>query len=191
MTESQFWGGTFRKLWPSETNKFRDHLLRLDAENRRLRFGMPVKDEFIRDYASRIDEYKSLVHGYFEQGDIRAAAELRQIGDGWSAKAEAAFSVEPGYQNKGIGTELLGRIVRSARNRGITRLYMNCLLENRKMQRIAKKYDAVLQFDHGDVVGRVVPGVPTYVSLWSEALEDGNGFMMAVLDLPKMTMPAA
>jgi GNAT superfamily N-acetyltransferase len=191
MTESQFWGGTFRKLWPSETSKFRDHLLRLDAENRRLRFGMPVKDDFIRDYAGRIADYNSLVHGYFEKGQIRAAAELRQIGDAWSAKAEAAFSVEPGYQNKGIGTELLGRIVRSARNRGITRLYMNCLLENRKMQRIAKKYDAVLQFDHGDVVGRVVPGVPTYVSLWSEALEDGNGFMMAVLDLPKMAMPAA
>jgi len=53
------------------------------------------------------------------------------------------------------------------------------------MQRVAKKFEASLQFDHGDVIGRVQPGLPTYLSIWSEAMEDGSNFMMAVLDLPK------
>jgi GNAT superfamily N-acetyltransferase len=185
MTESQFWGGTFRKLWPTETEKFRDHLLRLDKETRRMRFGMPVNDQFIREYAARSGDWNSVIHAFFIAGEIRAAAELRCIGDHWSSEAEAAFSVESDHQNKGIGSELLGRVVRSARNRGIDRLYMNCLLENRKMQRVAKKHEATLQFDHGDVIGRVRPGIPTYLSIWSEALEDGSNFMMAVLDLPK------
>lgn len=185
MIESRFWGGTFRKLWPAETEKFRDHLLRLDKETRRLRFGMPVNDQFIIDYAGRTSEWDSIIHVFVVGGEIRAAAELRRIGDQWSGEAEAAFSVETDYQNKGIGSELLGRVVRSARNRGIGRLYMNCLLENRKMQRIAKKHEALLQFEQGEVVGRVRPGVPSYLSIWSEALEDGSNFMMAILDLPK------
>jgi len=185
MMESHVWGGTFRKLWPTETEKFRDHLLRLDKETRRLRFGMPVNDQFISEYASRTGDWNSLIHAFVVNGEVRAAAELRRIGDHWTGEAEAAFSVETDYQNQGIGSELLARVVRSARNRGISRLYMNCLLENRKMQRVAKKHEASLQFDQGDVIGRVRPGIPTYLSMWSEALEDGSNFMMAVLDLPK------
>jgi len=185
MIESHSLGGTFRKLWPTETEKFRDHLLRLDKETRRLRFGMPVKDQFIIDYAARTGEWDSVIHAFLVSGEVRAAAELRRIGDHWAGEAEAAFSVENDYQNRGIGSELLARTVRSARNRGIDRLYMNCLLENRKMQRVARKHEAMLQFEQGEVMGRVRPGIPTYLSIWSEAIEDGSNFMMAILDLPK------
>lgn len=178
-------------MWPSEMEKFRDHLLRLDRENRRLRFGMPVSDEFIADYAERMSGMKGVVYGFFHEGEMRAAGEMRQIGDIWSTDAEGAFSVEEDYQNRGIGTELLGRLVRAARNRGISRLYMNCLAENTKMQRIARKFRAELHFDHGEVVGRVLPAVPTYLSLWEEAIDDSRGFVMAVLDLPLGFRPAA
>ena len=127
MPESQIWGGTIRKVWLSESDKFRDHLLRLDRDSRRMRFGMAVSDAFIIDYASRLNDMKCLVYGFFVDHEIRAAAELRQIGDSWSSDAEGAFSVEHDYQSRGIGTELLGRIIRSARNRGVAKLYMNCL----------------------------------------------------------------
>jgi len=172
-------------MWPSESDKFRDHLLRLDRDSRRMRFGMAVSDDFVKDYAARVGEMKCLVYGFFKDGEMRAAAEMRQIGDDWSTDAEGAFSVETDLQNKGIGTDLLGRIIRAARNRGVSRLYMNCLAENHKMQRICRKFRAELHFDHGEVVGRVLPSIPTYISLWQEAMEDSNGFVMAVLDLPR------
>jgi hypothetical protein len=178
-------------MWLSESDKFRDHLLRLDPESRRMRFGMAVGDGFIIDYASRVGEMKCLVYGFFIDGQMRAAAEMRQIGDTWSSDAEGAFSVENEFQNRGIGTDLLGRIIRAARNRAIARLYMNCLAENHKMQRICRKYRAELHFDHGDVVGRVLPALPTYISVWQEAVDDSNGFVMAVLDLPTHLRPAA
>jgi RimJ/RimL family protein N-acetyltransferase len=184
MGQLQFWGGTIRKMWPSETQKFRDHLLRLDRESRRLRFGMPVDDTFITDYASRAAAPGTIVYGYFVGGEMHGAAEMRLLGEDSPGDAEGAFSVEAEYQNRGIGTELLGRIVRAARNRGISRLYMNCLAENRKMQRLARKFEAQLHFDHGEVVGRVLPPVPTYLSLWDEAMDDGRGFVMAVMDFP-------
>ncbi len=191
MDESHVWGGIIRKMWLTETEKFRDHLLRLDAESRRLRFGMCADDDFIRDYAARAAGVNSLIYGHFIDGEMRGAAEMRPIGENWGTDAEGAFSVEPAYQNRGIGTELLGRIIRAARNRGVSRLYMNCLAENRKMQRLAKKFDAELHFDHGEVVGQVLPPTPTYLSLWHEAMDDTGGFVMAVLDFPLSLRPAA
>ena len=170
----------------SENDKFRDHLLRLDRESRRTRFGMAVSDDFIRDYAAPPSEMKCLVYGFFVGGEMRAAAEMRQMGKVWYPNAEGAFSVEREHQNRGIGTELLGRIIRAARNRGVTRLYMNCLAENFRMQRICRKFDADLHFDHGEVVGRVLPSLPTYLSLWQEAVDDSSGFVLAVLDPPML-----
>ena len=191
MSKSRFGGGTTRKLWVTETEKFRDHLLRLDTESRRMRFGMAVENAFIEGYVERADFIKSVIYGYFVDGDMHAAAELRTIGEGWNQEAEAAFSVESAYQDTGVGTDLLGRIVLAARNRGVERIYMNCLSENQKMQRIARKYEAELHFDHGEVVGQVKTTGPTPASLWREAMDDSNGFVMAVLDLPLRLLSAA
>ena len=177
-------------MWLPESDKFRDHLLRLDREDRRMRFGMAVTDEFINDYTSRLEETRGVVYGFFAGGEMHAAAEMRLLGDAWSTDAEGAFSVERAYQNRGIGTDLLGRIIRAARNRNVQRLYMNCLAENHKMQRLCRKYQADLHFDHGEVVGRVLPALPTYISIWEEAVDDSNGFVMAVLDLPRAVMPS-
>lgn len=183
MSEHRFWGGTIRKLWPTETDKFRDHLLRLDKETRRLRFAHGVSDAFIEDYASRMSEMGAIVYGYFVDGEMRAAAELRKLGDVWGHEAEAAFSVEKPFQEKGIGTELMGRVIRSARNRGVHLLYMSCLAENAKMQAVARKHEADLRFEYGEVIGEIIPQDASYFSYLAEAMDDRVGYMMAVLDL--------
>jgi GNAT superfamily N-acetyltransferase len=180
-----------RKLWPTEVEKFRDHLLRLDKDSRRMRFAHGVSDAFIEDYASRMPDTGSVVHGYLVDGRVRAAAELRRLGDAWGEEAEAAFSVEKAYQDQGIGSELMGRVVRSARNRGIRRLYMSCLAENSRMQTIAKKHEADLRFEYGEVIGEIMPEGPNYFSIIAEAAEDRVGFMIAVLELHSRMVRAA
>ena len=139
MTHGPHWGGTIRKLWASESDKLRDHLLRLDTTNRRMRFAHAVSDRFLIDYAECQPDMGSVMHAYMEDGQVRAVAELRRLGRDWAPEAEAAFSVEPAWQNRGIGNKLMGRVVRSARNRGVRHLLMNCLAENRKIQAIARK----------------------------------------------------
>jgi GNAT superfamily N-acetyltransferase len=183
--------GTIRRLWPTETDKFRDHLLRLDKTSRRLRFAHAVSDAFIEDYASRMTEYGSLVYGHVVDGKVRGAAELRRLGDAWGEEAEAAFSVEKAYQDHGVGSDLMGRVVRAARNRRVRRLYMSCLAENAKMQVIAKKHEAVLRFEYGEVIGEILPETPDYFSMVTEAAEDRVGFMIAVLDLQSRMVRAA
>ena len=183
--------GIIRRLWPTETDKFRDHLLRLDKDSRRLRFAHSVSDAFVEDYASRMSEYGSLVYGHVVDGKVRGAAELRRLGDGWGEEAEAAFSVEKAYQDNGVGSDLMGRVVRAARNRRVRRLYMSCLAENAKMQVIAKKHEAVLRFEYGEVIGEILPETPDYFSMVAEAAEDRVGFMIAVLDLQSRMVRAA
>ncbi|MHA1164536.1 MAG: GNAT family N-acetyltransferase [Alphaproteobacteria bacterium] len=183
--------GTTRKLFVTEYHKYNDHLLRLDGESRRMRFGMSVDDEFIANYALRLHDMKSIVFGHIIGGNVCAAAELRPLGSHMGGEAEAAFSVEKPYQDSGIGTDLLGRLVRAARNRSITRVYMNCLATNKKMQAVAKKHGAILTFDEGEVVGQVAPSSAHYFSIWREAVEDETGFVMAMLDLQRRFMSAA
>jgi RimJ/RimL family protein N-acetyltransferase len=183
--------GLIRRLWPTETERFRDHLLRLDKESRRMRFAHSVSDSFIAAYASRMSEFGSLVFGHVVDGEVRGAAELRRLGDAWGDEAEAAFSVEREYQDHGVGSELMGRVVRAARNRRIKRLYMSCLAENARMQAIARKHAAVLRFEYGEVIGEILPPTPSYLSQVVEAAEDRVGFMIAVLDLHSRLVRAA
>jgi GNAT superfamily N-acetyltransferase len=191
MSDRRFWGGNIRKLWPTETDKFRDHLLRLDLDSRRMRFAHGVSERFLADYASRMNDMGSIVYGFFVDGQVHAAAELRRLGDTWGPEAEAAFSVEPAFQEKGIGSELMGRVIRTARNRGVARLYMSCLAENGKMQAIARKHEASLKFDYGEVVGEILPTHSNYFSMLAEEVEDRVGYMMAVLDIQSRLVKAA
>jgi RimJ/RimL family protein N-acetyltransferase len=183
--------GTFRKLLPTETLAFRDHLLRLDSDSRRLRFAHTVSDTFLEDYAARMSDMGSIVFAYVDGTEVHGAAELRKLGDRWGDEAEAAFSVEKEFQAHGLGTELMGRVIRSARNRGIHRLYMSCLAENSKMQAIARKHEADLKFEYGEVIGEILPATPNYFSMLAEAVDDRVGYMMAVLDLQKRLVNAA
>ncbi len=180
-----------RKLLANEAPLLRDHMLRLDRDSRHMRFAHGVSDGFIADYAGRMLDLGSIVYGCFIDGELRGVAELRKLGDTWGREAEAAFSVEAAHQDDGLGTDLMGKVIRSARNRGVQLLFMCCLGENARMQAIARKYEAELRFEYGEVVGEIVPQTPNYFSVLEEAVEDRVGFMMAVLNLQHRLLWAA
>ncbi|HXX08956.1 MAG TPA: GNAT family N-acetyltransferase [Pseudolabrys sp.] len=176
-------GGLIRKLWISETDIYRDHLLRLDGDSRRRRFSGAVADEFIVSHAATITGADVVVHGFFVDGVLRGAAELRTIGSVFAREGEAAFSIEQSWQSHGVGTVLLERTLLSARNRGIKLLSMHCLAENERMQQLARKFEADLKFDFGSVVGEVDPPRSTPLSLMREAVVDAHGVATAILDV--------
>jgi GNAT superfamily N-acetyltransferase len=174
--------GVIRRLWIGEADTYRDHLLRLDPASRRNRFGGGVSDDFIRRHVDGSICLEAVIYGYFVDGTLRGAAELRPLG-GWPTRqAEAAFSVEARYQSHGVGSALLERTLLAARNRGIRYLNMSCLADNRRMQQLARKFDAELTFDFGSVVGEVVAPVPTPLSLIREFVTEGHAVARAVLE---------
>lgn len=175
-------GGTIRKLWVGETDAYRDHLLRLDPESRRRRFSAGVADEFIARHAAGAGDPGVVLHGFFVDGTLRGAAELRPIGSLFAHEAEAAFSIEQPWQSHGVGTVLLERTLLSARNRRINSLHMHCLADNRRMQQLARKFDAELKFDFGGVIGEVDPPRSTALSLMREAMADSHSIAESMIE---------
>jgi GNAT superfamily N-acetyltransferase len=176
-------GGAIRKLWIGEAESYRDHLLRLDPDSRRNRFAGTVPDEFVRDYADLSFGIDAVIHGFFVDGALRGAAELRPIGAPISHEAEAAFSIEKAWQSHGVGSALLERTLLAARNRGLKFLHMACLADNKRMQQLARKYEAELSFDFSSVIGEVATPRATPLSVIREMLADSHGFATAMFDV--------
>ncbi len=175
--------GVIRKLWIGETAKYRDHMLRLDPESRNSRFAGGVSDEFIQKYVDLSRALDAVVYGFFLDGVMRGAGELRPLGARFPRQAEAAISIEKRWQSHGVGSALLRYILLAARNRSFRLLHMACLAENQRMQQLARKFDAELSFDFGNVVGEVESSRPTPLSLMREMMADSHGFATAMLDL--------
>jgi GNAT superfamily N-acetyltransferase len=176
-------GGMIRKLWINESDEYRDHLLRLDRESRHRRFSGVVSDEFIARHAASANGLSVIVHGFFVDGTLRGAAELRSPRMLLAREGEAAFSIEQPWQSHGVGTVLLERTLLSARNRGIKTLQMHCLIDNQRMQQLARKFEADLKFDFGSVIGEVDPPRYTPLSLMREAAADAQGVANAFFDV--------
>ncbi|EPX81588.1 GNAT family N-acetyltransferase [Litoreibacter arenae] len=173
-----------RRLRNSDRQVLVDHFLRLDPETRRLRFGGLVSDDFVKDYAENILSLDSVVFGAFVDGDLHGVAELRGLRQTWPETAEVALSVEPTWQHEGIGDALLNRLIAAAQNRGVKSLHMQCLRENRQMQHLAKKHDAVLHFDMGEVDATLATPWPTFRSVCVELFGDTRRYLGKAFHLP-------
>src|SRR5262245_4830747 len=184
-------GGLIRKMWAVEASRYRDHLLRLDEASRHNRFGGDVTEAFLSGYADLALGIDTVIHGFFVNGTMRGAAELRSIGQPILREAEAAFSIEKRWQSHGVGSALLARTLLAARNRNIKFLHMACLADNKRMRQLARKFSPELTFDCGSAVGEVVTPRPTPLSVMREFVADSHGFATAILDVQsRMLRPA-
>ena len=179
-----------RRLWPSDQEAFRDHLLSPDPRSRHLRFGGGMSDDFLVRYSENCFGKGDLVYGAFIAGKLVGAAELRSNQAIWSEQApfgrhihaEAAFSVDDGYRRRGVGERLFKRILRAATNHGVETIEIVCLPENVGMQNLAKKFEAHFTFEENWLTGRLTARRPTALSLFREASSDALDFGAALFD---------
>lgn len=169
-----------RSLRAEETDLFTGHLARLDPETRRLRFGNPVNDVFLARYADLALSSDAVIKGCFVNGTLRGVGELRFL-SGDRADAEGAFCLEREFQGRGLGDRLFERLVTAARNRGVRRLFLTCLRENRRMQRIADHHGAELSFTGGDVMAEIRRPYADAGSITREWRDEGEAFVFALL----------
>jgi hypothetical protein len=163
-------GGAIRRLWPSERGKVRDHLLRLNRDDRLLRFGGYASAARITAYCDGLDWRRGLIVGYVTGGKVRGIGELKLLGTGWPRLAELAISVERRFHNRGIDTALLLRLVVAGRNRLIERLHMVCLMDNGRAERIAPRLAGTMRFAQGEAAAGIEPPWPTPWTWLEEAL---------------------
>jgi len=123
------------------------HFLALEAEDRRLRFGVALNDAAVRAYVAHIDVERDAVFGYFDDELLLSGAAHLARGRGF---AELGVSVLPGHRGRGLGGALLARAHLRARNWGVHALFMHCLAENAAMIHLARKQGMAIGIDTGE-----------------------------------------
>ena len=137
----------------------KEHFTALETDDRRLRFGIALKNEQIEAYVDRIRFGEDVVFGVYSN-DLRliAVAHLASRCD----PAELGLSVLPEARGGGIGTVLFQRAVMRARNLRITEIFMHCLAHNSTVLHIARKAGMRVVYNAGEADAWLVlpPGTP-------------------------------
>lgn len=117
--------------------KLRNHFLYdVVGEDRRLRFGGVVSDEFILEY---IDHPKLTDMWFVVEDKERIVATCHVAYDKEHNLAELGLTVSADYRNQKLGQQLFDRGVTWARMMGAESIFMHCLTENHVVQQIARK----------------------------------------------------
>lgn len=159
-----------RFLSTDEYHKFGWWLKGLNAQDRRLYFGLAVTDDFIDQLVKRItadvDQHIFLV-SYNCTGWL-GVLHIARVTD---QSIEFGVSVYEEYRNFGIGSDLLKEGITWARNRGYRQLYLHCVKWNTAMAHLAAKHDLTMTHQDGDidVTTRLAP--PSWYSLQQETAD--------------------
>jgi RimJ/RimL family protein N-acetyltransferase len=149
-----------RKLKARDVLQIVMHLTSLKAEDRRLRFGGMVSDDYIIEYIENsFLEGNSQWFGIDHIDGHLVAACHASILDG---QAELGCSVDPDYRSQGFAQLMFDRAVTWLRTQGIQEVYMHCLSENGAMKHIARKNDMTVVSEYGesDANVEVKPATP-------------------------------
>ncbi|MCC6469850.1 MAG: GNAT family N-acetyltransferase [Alphaproteobacteria bacterium] len=171
-----------RTLLPTEFGLLKEHLLRLEPDDRIRRFQGQLSDERIAAYVDGLDRFHVVVVAWIEDGRVRGAAELVRFGVPIVTRAEIAVTVDKDWQDRGVGTELLRRALTIARNRGVEQVFMICLAENGRMRHIADKFAGRLIDLGGEVEATMALKAPDGWSLWQEAMDVGHASVASAFE---------
>lgn len=165
-----------RKLTVLDKSKLITHLQSLKNEDRRLRFGGLVNDEYIESYVNStcgLDDNKWF--GVDDEGKIVAACHAAIMDD----IAELGCSVDKEYRGSKLAQAMFDRAVTWLRTKGITDVCMHCLAENSVMKHIARKNDMSVVTEYGETDANVHLQPPTPVVHMIDAYAD----RMALYDM--------
>ncbi len=165
-----------RILHPAERYRFREHLLRLSPEDLYLRFGTAVKPQWIHRYVDGIPYRDPIVGAFNEELELVGAIHIGLHRRGGRREVEIGLSVESAYRNRGLGSRLLRRAVVWAESRGIHRLFLFCMPDNRPMLRVARKNGAKVRWTEDGGEACLTLRRPTPASWWREALAVQQGW---------------
>lgn len=170
-----------RELNLNERPRLLVHLLALDPEDRRLRFGQALSDEGVEQYTDRIDLSRDVV--FVVTNDdfaIIGAAHLAREDE----HAQLGVSVLAKNRGQGIGEALLERCASRTRIWGVRVLFMNCLVENTAMMHLARKQglkivssgaeaEAFVHLPRADLTSVAAEVAAEHVGLFDHALKSG------------------
>ena len=135
-----------RRLYAHERPLYAEHLKRMEAEDRRLRFARSgVSNEVIDAYVSTISNDDLILAAF--QGELLVGGAHVAL---TNSVAEVGVSVDQTHRADGIGSQLLRLAVFFARNRRAEKLYTLCVSDNRSMVSLARRTGMEVHFAGGE-----------------------------------------
>lgn len=141
-------------LGPGDGDRYCDHLMRLDAEDRRFRFFSDPPEFMIALHAGAAVSDGRTVLAWESEGEIRGAGEL--LADlATPTLGELAFSIERDWRHRGLGSALMGEMITIASDKRFAHLELEILPDNKAMQAMARKYTSLSQERDGNVIATI------------------------------------
>jgi RimJ/RimL family protein N-acetyltransferase/nucleotide-binding universal stress UspA family protein len=142
-----------RPIAPEDRELLRSGFERLSDRSRYMRFQAPMSalsDEQL-SYLTAVDhhDHEALVALDPGTGDAVGVARFVRVSDG---AAECAVVVADDWQRRGLGTELLERLVERANDEGVERFTAIVLAENADALRLLERLGDVVQQSYGSQV---------------------------------------
>ncbi|MCV2882170.1 GNAT family N-acetyltransferase [Actibacterium sp. XHP0104] len=177
-------GGITRVLSHRDKAAVLAHLLRLDAEDRYMRFFAGITDNGIRRYVDGIDWKASVLIGHFSGARMVGLAELLPSGPRWQRGMELAVSVEPHWRGRGLGRHLCESALEKARARHMRCVRLLVLHENTAMLRMVRAMGAELSQEAG-VVTALIRLKPDMQAMALAAMAWAESTIAQALHLPR------
>ena len=174
------------KVYHVEKNTYIDkmvaHIKRLDADDRRMRFGVSLGDERIEHYVNDAIKENDYVFAVFDDsGNIVGLLHMaRERKDGQAY--ELGLSVDKEYRKHGYASALFAKAISFAKTMGAKRIYTYCLGENRAMQSLAKKNDLRVMLEHGDYTGELQLGDRSTPEIVKDLVDFASTEQMMIFD---------
>ncbi len=170
-----------RILRESEMPRYREHLLRLDAEDRHMRFGYALDDAGIEAHLGRLRERADRILALLDEfGSVVAAVHIALL---QTAAAELGVSVDRRWRGRGVGRALCEQALSWLRCRGIRRVFLVFLSENRAMRTLARAFGMTIQNDAGEMTAELTLSLPTPFGVLWELIVEYTGLWPAALRL--------
>lgn len=160
-----------RTLAPSERPAYEAHLLRLDANARRLRFGYFIDDDAVRRHIAGLNPHTDRILGVVEAGCVAAAVHIvraKQQPDAPGGAVEFAFSVDADRRGQGLGRRLFDQALAWSRNRGMREVCIYFLTDNHAMRHLARRIGMTISCEAGECLGTLTLAPPTPFSFVRE-----------------------
>jgi ribosomal protein S18 acetylase RimI-like enzyme len=146
--------GQVRALTKQDLPLFSAHLLRLDSEARRHRFGRNLSDTEVTSYAAGLPFGRGLTMGCFPDDSLRGVIEARPVGP-VRGHWECVISVERDWQRRGLGQALTDIAFPTAKQAGASRIYLRCSTANTRAVGFLSSLVSTLREEDDDVIGLV------------------------------------
>lgn len=134
-------------LRESDREAFVLHLVSLDAEGRRRRFGAALSDSAVNRIARAI-ELDSWSLGLFIWGELKGCAQV--LGADGSRHKELAISLSSDVRGRGWGRLMVNQVLSHAQVRGTEAVEIQYLTENEAMHRLARAYPGTSSSSAGE-----------------------------------------